>query len=192
MGALPLVSAHLAFRHPLSLGNATKACPSIPVNLCHSRRARLLARNHVAGLVVGHTENLSIFVRSLLLSCLDRCLARSILVAYIFPLASPRPGITIQLLFTPLLHSRVRRLSPQVLRPLRARNCDVGVTWVQRTNYVSPRHGSRGAIPLWHPHTHTVSLTRSLPLSLSGSGNNNPRTPPLVQPCARSHLGDVA
>ena len=36
--------------------------------------------------------------------------------------------------------------------------------------------------------THTLSL----PLSLaSGSGNNNPRTLPLVKPCAHSHFGDV-
>ena len=37
-----------------------------------------------------------------------------------------------------------------------------------------------------------LHLSLSLSLRLSSSGDNNPRTPPLVRPCARSHLGNVA
>ena len=83
------------------------------------------------------------------------------------------------------LHSHVRRLSPQVLRPLRTRNRAVGATLVHPGlhRYVSPR--SR----LTSSHSETPLAST---LSLSGSEDKNLRTPPLVQPCARSHLGDVA
>jgi hypothetical protein len=40
--------------------------------------------------------------------------------------------------------------------------------------------------------SHSLTHTHTLSPSLSGSGDNNPRTPPHVQPCARSHFGDVA
>ena len=83
----------------------------------------------------------------------------------------------------PRLALRVRRLSPQVSRPLRTRSRAVGAMRAQRAT-------SRPESPLASTHTHTLSL--SLSPSLSGSRHNDRRTPSLVQPCARTHFGDVA
>ena len=152
-------------------------------------RARRLARNHVSGLVVAghHRENPSIFVRSLLPFCLDRCLAR----AYLSRIYAPSPSLgqasKYSCSFPPLC---IRMFAASLLMyyaRLRTRNRAVGATLIHPGlhRYVSPR--SR----LMSSHSPLASA-HSLPLSLSGSEDKNPRTPPLVRPCVRSHLGDVA
>jgi hypothetical protein len=90
-----------------------RAPQSIPVNRRHSRRARLLTRNHVAGsAVAGHRENLSIFVRSLLPFCLDRCLACSVLCRVYIP---SRPALARHqntvALFPSRIHTHTHTLS---------------------------------------------------------------------------------
>lgn len=64
----PPVSVRTSRGRPLSLGGATKACPSTPVNPRHARRARHLAWDHTSGLVAAVItwENLTMFIRSLL------------------------------------------------------------------------------------------------------------------------------
>jgi hypothetical protein len=121
---------------------------------------------------------------------LDCYLVCSILVVYISPFARPRLGIKIQLFIPPSLHSRVHHLKPQVSCPLRTRSRAIGAIWAQHGLHcdVSPCTPSCVYI---HTHTHTLSLSLSLSLPLSGSRDNNPHTLPHVQPCVRSHFGDI-
>ena len=90
-------------------------------------------------------------------------------VAYIFPLARPWPGIENTVVLSPALISRVRRLSPLILHPLRTHNRAIGATRAQHglNPYASP------CIPSCI-HTHTLSLSPSL----SGSGITTTYTAP--------------
>jgi hypothetical protein len=104
----------------------------------------------------------------------------SILVTYIFPFARPRPGIEIELLFPPvLLFTCLPPLASSATPFTNLQPCH----W----SHAGP---TRTASLRFTSHSLTYTYTHSP--SLSGSGDNNPCTLPHVQPCARSHFGDVA
>jgi hypothetical protein len=138
----------------------------VPLNTCHPT-SRASRATPCSGLRVAEPA-LAVYRRiipTLYVPChrfvLDRYLPRSVLVAYIFPLARPRPGIEIQSLFPSLCLcvSAASRLKFHALYefatvPLEPRgpNTDCIAT-------------SRLAFPLSLSHTHTHSLSLSLSLS---------------------------
>ena len=176
-------------RRPPSLGNATNVCPSIPITPRHARRARRLFRNHTSPdspsplLYIGELEPPPYVPYPV--SVLDCCLPRSVLVAYIFPLARPLARHRNRLLFPPLCVCifAASRLEPSVTPIHGTTNRAVEVTWAH--------HGLRHHGALSHPpriHTHT-----SLPHTLaSSSKDNNSRTPLPIHSCARFRLGNAA
>ena len=103
-------------------------------------------------------------------------------------------------------------LAPQVplfLKPRRRRFADTRHTRQRIPRYLSTRDTLFGTVrrptrPTSYVPCYRFVLDRYLPRSVlgmyisprldthSGSGDNNPHTHPLVHPCARSYLGDVA
>ena len=143
-------------RRPPSLGNTTNVCPSIPITPRHARRARRLFRNHTSPdspsplLYIGELEPPPYVPYPV--SVLDCCLPRSVLVAYIFPLARPLARHRNRLLFPPLCVRifAASRLEPSVTPVHGTTNRAVEATWAH--------HGLRHHGALSHPpriHTHT-------------------------------------